>query len=226
MKISKHYLGKEGEEYFREHCEIRAPFENYLGDILNAEKFLPFIPNGSRVLDFGCGSGGMLSVLQSRGYKAEGLEYNPAAVRVARNAGLTVCDSFGMLPELSFDVITSNHVLEHIENPTETLRALRRLLRPGGILLLKLPIDDFRSADQKNWKETDTDHHLQTWTPLSLGNTLLEAEYVVRKVEVINWAWHPRLFWLLKTFLKPTILWILAVVLKRRQLFAIAERSV
>jgi ubiquinone/menaquinone biosynthesis C-methylase UbiE len=73
------------------------------------------------------------------------------------------------LPDRSADVVISNHALEHaVRQPI----ALRRLLRPGGCLVLMLPINGCaRSGDPTERHQ----HHLYTWTPLLFGNLLKEA---------------------------------------------------
>jgi SAM-dependent methyltransferase len=45
-----------------------------------------------------------------------------------------------------FDVVFSNHVLEHLFDPEHTLRLIRRALRPGGVLVSALPLDGQRGA--------------------------------------------------------------------------------
>ncbi|MBI3113685.1 MAG: class I SAM-dependent methyltransferase [Rhodospirillales bacterium] len=48
-------------------------------------------------------------------------------------------NALATLPDASLDVILCNSVLEHLSQPQETLNALRRLLKPGGVLYLNVP---------------------------------------------------------------------------------------
>jgi 2-polyprenyl-3-methyl-5-hydroxy-6-metoxy-1,4-benzoquinol methylase len=100
------------------------------------------IPDG-RLLDVGCGKGDFLARMRRQGWNVEGLEVDPDAVDMARaEHGLTI--HLGDLesrafPGDSFDAITMNHVIEHIHDPVSLIRECRRVLRPGGRLVLVTP---------------------------------------------------------------------------------------
>ncbi len=102
-------------------------------------------PHG-RLLDAGCGTGGFLARLKSRwpGAEAEGLEYFPAAAsRAAAKSGCAVaCGSVLEMPfaDASFHSVTSMDVLCHAAvEPEPALAEIRRVLAPGGRLVLNLP---------------------------------------------------------------------------------------
>ena len=224
MKISPHYISDAGKKYFSRYSQGRRGTDDFLGDVINAEVFLRHLPPHARILDFGCGSGGVISHLRKCGYTADGMEVNPAAIEVARASGSLIWESIEAIPDSAYDVVISNHVLEHVENPIEVLRLLLRVLKTGGLILLKLPIDDFRAKGQRSWRQQDTDHHFYTWSPRLLANSLWEAGYKVKQVEILRRAWHPRVFPLLRTPLKGITMYALAVGLHRLQLLAIAEK--
>ncbi|MBE9605587.1 methyltransferase domain-containing protein [Acetobacteraceae bacterium H6797] len=101
---------------------------------------------GARVLDAGCGTGGFLRRLgmMAPSMARAGLEYNAAAAaRAALKSGAAVTSgSINALPfaEASFDAVVSLDVLSHrAVDPSLALAELRRVLRPGGMLLLNLP---------------------------------------------------------------------------------------
>jgi predicted SAM-dependent methyltransferase len=127
-----------------------------------------------------------------------------------------------LVHEPRYDVIVSNHVLEHVRDVCSTLEKLRAHLKPGGRLVVKLPIDDAHTAYQRDWSRDDSDHHLQTWTPRLFANVLFESGFEVNECRVITSAWHPRLFPLMKIGLGPLAFWMLALIKRRRQLFAVA----
>ena len=68
---------------------------------------------------------------------------------------------------------------------------MHRILKPFGLLILWVPIDDWRS--QKKFDPSDIDHHLNTWTPQLLGNSLSEANFSVSdsSIRIVNHAWFP-----------------------------------
>jgi SAM-dependent methyltransferase len=177
-------------------------------------------------LDFGCGNSGLMNALRHRVAAIEGLEVNPAAAGRGRNAGFTVYDAIGSIPPgRTYDRILSNHVLEHIRDVCSTLEALRRHLAPGGRFVFKLPIDDVRDRRQRNWSETDVDHHLQTWTPRLFGNVLKEAGLAAVEMRVVSSAIDPRVFFLERFGLHRLAFRLIAVLGRRRQLFVLARRA-
>jgi len=220
-EVSKHYLGDKGKEYLGARQDD-AYLPGYYYDL---QYFLPYLKESDVVLDFGCGNGGMLRLLSEKVACAEGLEPNPAAREVADTTGCRLYAAIDELPgEPRYDVIVTNHVLEHIRDVCSTLEALRPVLKPGGLLVAKLPLDDWRWSYQRCFDANDTDHHLYTWTPRLFANVLYESGYDVREVRVITSCWHTRLFPLLRFGfrpLMPLIHWAFAVVKKRRQLLAV-----
>jgi SAM-dependent methyltransferase len=54
------------------------------------------------------------------------------------------------LPDASYDVVMANHVLEHIDDDRQAMRELFRLLKPGGIALLTVPINPTRQQTYEN----------------------------------------------------------------------------
>jgi len=191
---------------------------------VDAAFFRPFLRPSDAVLDFGCGNGGIAARLRPDVRQIEGLEVNPHAAAIASSTGLHVYPSIDALPEApTFDAVISNHVLEHVRDPAGTLERLHPSLQPGARVLLKLPVDDWRSPEQRRWEEDDIDHHLHTWTPKLAGNLLAEAGYSVERVELVASGYHPKLFPLIGTPLEKVAFRMLAVVRRRRQVFAVGR---
>jgi 2-polyprenyl-3-methyl-5-hydroxy-6-metoxy-1,4-benzoquinol methylase len=102
-------------------------------------KLLSQTPEQIRLLDVGCSSGAFLNTAVQLGFRAEGVEPAPKAAATAQAAGLNVRQ--GLLQEAGyadgqFDAITLFEVIEHLQQPLELLQECRRILRPGGILLI------------------------------------------------------------------------------------------
>ena len=107
---------------------------------------------GKRILDVGCGSGELLSYLRGNDYPPVGLEPDIDRQKVALQQGLTVFNTtlegyvnLDVLPDMTkqsnFNAILLINVLEHMIDPVETLKLVRGLLRPQGVVCIKVPND-------------------------------------------------------------------------------------
>jgi SAM-dependent methyltransferase len=215
--VGRHYRGELGQEYFDwqgSAADLKAAIER--------TKFAPHVSERDTVVDFGCGAAALLATLPAR--ERVGVEPNPAARRTGEARGIRVVASTRELEDAMADVVISNHALEHTLAPLEELRELRRILKPGGRLVLWLPLDDWRTQHRPS---EDVNHHLYTWTPLLLHNLLDEAGFEVRECRVVTHAW-PRYYDVLFRRLPRRAFDVLArawaVLRRRRQVMALAER--
>jgi len=138
--------------------------------------------NGGRLLDVGFGNGGFLKLATEMGWNAEGIDFDPKAVEVARARGLKVrCASVLDLTERNeqFDVITLSHVIEHVQDPIALLNVLYRLLKPGGLLWLETPNIDSLGAKNfgRNWRGLETPRHLVLFNTESLKSSLTRVGF-------------------------------------------------
>ena len=97
-----------------------------------------------RLLDIGAGPGIFVSEAIRAGWDAIGIDPSAWAIRHARDAyGVVIqqgdIDQLSSLPAISFNVVTLFDVIEHVPNPDALLKAVTRLLRPGGFLVLTTP---------------------------------------------------------------------------------------
>lgn len=124
---------------------------------------------GRRVLDAGCGTGDLLTDLGTRGFAVEGVELAPQALQTARAKGHTVHDgafeSFD--PAAPFDAVLFMHVLSHAAEPQAMLEHARKILAPGGALLIRSG-NDFNALQQvlsgdlghrEYWVSADHQHY-------------------------------------------------------------------
>jgi SAM-dependent methyltransferase len=99
-----------------------------------------------RVLEVGCGSGLFLQYLREHGYDVEGVEMSKVDVDYARTyLGVPVLHSTfdaAPLPEDRYDLVLLVYVLEHLLDPRAAVTRAFRALRPGGWLVLGLPVID------------------------------------------------------------------------------------
>jgi O-antigen chain-terminating methyltransferase len=110
------------------------------------ESVLPLLVDHAPVLDLGCGRGELLVLLREAGVDARGIESDGALVQGALRRGLDV-DQADILEALrasdaeSVGAITAFHVFEHFSGLelSEVLNECRRVLRPGGTVVVECP---------------------------------------------------------------------------------------
>jgi SAM-dependent methyltransferase len=96
-----------------------------------------------RLLDVGTGFGFFLVEMKKRGWEAAGVEISQKAMDYARDVIGVVIFAGPLekadLPDNHFDAVTAFYVIEHISQPLDFLRECHRILKPGGLLLLRYP---------------------------------------------------------------------------------------
>jgi SAM-dependent methyltransferase len=124
------------------------------------------LPDEARILDAGCGSGRNMVEFARHG-RVSGIELSATSVGRARERGLGEVLSGSILempfPDASFDLVASLDVVEHLQDDGAALREMRRVVAPGGALLLTVP------AYQWLWSGHDEiNHHHRRYTRSSL----------------------------------------------------------
>lgn len=114
---------------------------------LNQRMLLPLQPwrgKPARVLDAGCGTGGLIRTLSSQEphWTITGLDFSPIACSLAREStsAETVQGSITELPfpAASFDIVTCADVLSQVPDGSMALREFARVLRPGGVVVINV----------------------------------------------------------------------------------------
>src|SRR5204863_3409674 len=114
-------------------------------------------PRDARVLELGAGTGHNLAMLSRFGH-VEASELDPVARKLAsERLGREVLEAalpdLSMFPADSYDLIALLDVLEHVTDDLGSLQAIHGLLKPGGALLLTVPINPWM------WSAHDVAHH-------------------------------------------------------------------
>ncbi len=101
--------------------------------------------NAKRILDAGCGTGGLMKRLQSRfpGWVWQGVDSSAVACELARErAGVEVLEATLTelpLPAEHFTAVVSADVIYHIDDDQKALNEMARVLEPGGIMIVNVP---------------------------------------------------------------------------------------
>lgn len=148
------------------------------------------VPNGHAV-DVGCGRGGLVSRLTELGWNAQGVEFDEGAAAVAQESGLSVfCGelSDAAFQENTFDLVTTQHVIEHLADPNAFLAEVARILKPGGTFYAKTPnaLAFGRPSFGKFWFPNDVPRHLVLFSEQSLKE--LATRHGMDDVVVQNFA--------------------------------------
>jgi SAM-dependent methyltransferase len=139
-----------------------------------------------RILDVGCGAGAFLTYMRECGWRAKGLDINPAYVQICREHGHDV--EIGGLSELTptaekFDCVAFLDSLGYTADPLVTLHLAAGLLRQGGVLVVEDANTSFHSVSRR------------LWTALSRPrNALTVAPFPPRRLFVFGPAAYHRLF--------------------------------
>ena len=99
--------------------------------------------SGQRLLDFGCGDGGYLWRAKKRRLDCVGYEPESGqATAVEKRHGIPVYSDMQKLKAAvgeGFDYITLHFVFEHLDKPSDTMRQLADMLKPGGVIYMTVP---------------------------------------------------------------------------------------
>jgi ubiquinone/menaquinone biosynthesis C-methylase UbiE len=100
-----------------------------------------YVKTNSRVLDLGCGRGGLVEQLAQPLEQLVGIDPDWQSLRAHRLSLPRVVGISGRLPfaAASFDLIFASWLLEHLENPAQDLAEISRVLRPGGVFVFITP---------------------------------------------------------------------------------------
>jgi SAM-dependent methyltransferase len=136
LKLYNDYHQRDGKD---EAAWARLMERNYneVSSLLNC-----MLPGKGSLLDIGCGYGHFLKKMRNQGWIVAGIEPATPAGKLARAEGLAVAEitiEETEFPRNSFDAITAFYVLEHLFDPLSALKKIQKMLKPGGVLVLRIP---------------------------------------------------------------------------------------
>lgn len=141
--LEKYYA----QEYRSDYQNVSTPTKHHRDKRLleasrRVEKLSTKLSTGTRLLDFGCGSGEFIETCNAKGALTTGFEPGEGYSEYARETmGLNVVTgSYQQLDfDEKFDVITSFHVFEHLVDPLTAIEKMKTWLKPNGLIFIEVP---------------------------------------------------------------------------------------
>jgi SAM-dependent methyltransferase len=143
---------------------------------------VPFLPPQSKVLEIGCATGKMLSLLKDKGdFELTGVDPSPVCAETAKRLHDISVHNYNLwnlpIPEHKFDCVILSAVLEHIRDLNRAIEKITALLSINGLLEIEVP-DASRYAEFPGapFQEFSTEH-IDFFSPISLDNLLQQHGY-------------------------------------------------
>jgi 2-polyprenyl-3-methyl-5-hydroxy-6-metoxy-1,4-benzoquinol methylase len=162
---------------------------------------------GGTLLDVGCGNGRFLAIMHALGWHVHGIEPDERSAELARQSSGARVDA-ELDEELYgpgyFDVITMNHVLEHVADPAPVLQRCFRLCSPGGLIGITVPnwLALGHRVFGRHWYALEPPRHAIMYEPATLERVMEQAGFevaIVRTTSVREWAVSWRTSWRFRT---------------------------
>ena len=132
-----------------------------------------FLKEKSKILDFGCGNGGFLNLLE--GGDKFGIELNNEMLKILEKENFSVKNNIKKFDE-KFDLICMFHVLEHLDNPIEILKDIKSKMEKDSTLIVEVPHANdalIKKYDCEKFKDfTFWSEHLILYTKETLKKVL------------------------------------------------------
>jgi len=166
-------------------------FADYFKSILCQMLFnpIPIKYKGTRILDIGCGNGVFLYGLKNNDFDVYGIDMSEKAVDFAQNTlGLNnvKLSSINKLEyqDEFFDVITMNHVIEHLYNPENVIKEIDRILKKDGLLVISTPNSDSINFKlfKEYWFPLETPRHLNLFNHSTIQKLLCDFDFIIDKI--------------------------------------------
>ena len=145
--------------------------------------------SGGRFLDLGCANGQLIYAMRGLGWQVSGVDVNADAIEIARKHELDA--RVGSLESArfddnTFDVVYLGDVIEHVPSPRAVCQEIHRILRPGGLVVMRTPnaASGFAnltlsaaSITGSSWAHSEAPYHLHEFTPRGLARLLESCSF-------------------------------------------------
>lgn len=151
-------------EFWNEFYKDREGYKEITGNTSRFTQALPFIKNGDKVLDIGCGIGLFTELIYQKFPQSEvwGVDISDEAIEENLKANPNIKYEYGVVGELDlpksyFDVIFCGETIEHLDEPKILFEEAHKLLSPSGKLIITTPKDEEIQTPEHTWFFTQED---------------------------------------------------------------------
>ena len=140
------------------------------------------------ILDIGCATGNFLNGMQQYGWDCYGVEPSEYAANYAiKRFNLPVINGYlteNQFDENYFDVVTLWDVFEHLPHPKNELNIIKKILKPGGLLIITTPNTDAwgRKLFGKYWVGWDVPRHYHVFSPSTIQDILNRSSFETQEI--------------------------------------------
>ncbi len=161
------------------------------------EKFYQYFPwlrpgyvtSDARLLDVGCGSGKLLLQLYDAGFRNLAGVDPYIASEIRYRCGIVIHKKDVSDIRDTFDLVMMHHVFEHMDQPLDVLRQVHERLRPGGKLLIRIPVARSHAWEtyRTDWVQLDAPRHFFLHTEQSMNILAEKSGFRIEEVVYDSW---------------------------------------
>lgn len=145
------------------------------------------LTKGNKLLDIGCGSGQFLYEMKELGIDVQGVEPSDFNEKENKKYRLKIKKANlidAKYNKESFDLITLNHVLEHLDNPHETLNEINKILKKDGKLIIAVPNTNSLAywIFKRNWYQLDVPRHIINYSNKNIKLILEKNGFKIKRI--------------------------------------------
>ncbi|HYE30397.1 MAG TPA: class I SAM-dependent methyltransferase [Methylomirabilota bacterium] len=152
---------------------------------IRAVKFAPFIKPEDVVFEYGVGAGWNLAALPCKA--RIGCDISEFLAPAVEMHGVVFLTDSRKQPSSSCDVVLCHHALEHVPEPAAALQEMRRILKPGGKLLMYVPYEIERRYMEYDPHEPN--RHLYSWNVQTLASLVRAAGFTIDVADVQRYGY-------------------------------------
>ena len=152
---------------------------------LRARKFQPYVQLSDVVFELGVGAGWNLGMLRCA--RRIGCDAATFLSPKLTALGIEFVSDLKSVPDGLANVVICHQTLEHLLDPAETLRQLRRVLKQNGLLILHVPWE--RERRYAHYRADEPNHHLFNWNAQNLVNLVSVVGYKIESVGIRKYGY-------------------------------------